>query len=371
MTTAKYWNWQQDHWPKFSWERTEFQTKENVFLQSSGVLVGIEKHLGDDDKLILLIDSLSTEAVSTSEIEGEFINRDSVQSSFRRRFGLETDHRRVKPAEEGIAEMMVDLYQNYSEPLTHQNLFRWHQMLLNARRDLDDVGAYRTHDDPMRVVSGSIDDPKIHFEAPPSHAIPKEMERFVRWFNDTSPGGKSALPPLTRASIVHLYFVCIHPFEDGNGRIGRAITEKALAQSLGKPTLLALSETILKGRNKYYLALEQNNKSLAVDRWVEYFSDTILAAQNRTLRAMEFIIQKTKFFDRYTDKVNKRQTKVLLRVFREGPDGFLGGLNAEKYISITQTSRATATRDLAELVTLEAVTKSGTGKGTRYHLKLD
>ena len=371
MAKAKYWNWQQDDWPRFSFDSASLEAMEREFLHASGVQVGVAKHLNDHDKLLVLIESLSNEAVTTSEIEGEIVNRDSVQSSFRRRFGLETDHRRVKPAEEGIAEMMVDLYETYSEPLTHRHLFRWHEMLFNGRRDLDAVGSYRTHDDPMRVVSGPLDSPVIHFEAPPSRSVPKEMERFLLWFNDTSPSGKKPLPPLTRASVAHLYFVCVHPFEDGNGRIGRSIAEKALAQSMGKPTLIALSETILKSRKQYYTALEENNRSMKVDRWLDYFSATIIAAQERSLRNMDFVIQKAKFFDRYRDQLNPRQSKAMLRVFREGPEGFVGGLNAEKYISITKTSRATATRDLADLLTLKALTKTGSGKGTRYHLKLD
>lgn len=371
MANNKYWNWQQEDWPNFSFDPSKLQPKEEKFLHASGVLVGVEKHLSDDDKILILIDSLCNEAVTTSEIEGEIINRDSVQSSFRRRFGLDTDHRRIKPSEEGIAEMMVDLYNTFSEPLTHAHLFKWHQMLLNGRRDLDNVGKYRTHEEPMRVVSGGLDRPTIHFEAPPSRSVPREMERFIRWFNDTAPSGKKFLPPLTRASISHLYFVCVHPFEDGNGRIGRALVEKALAQSMGKPTLLALSETILKNRKKYYTALEENNRSMSIGRWLEYFSETIVAAQDRTVQLTEFVIKKAKFFDRFRDQLNERQTKVLLRIFREGPDGFLGGLSAEKYIGMAKTSRATTTRDLAELVAVKALIKTGTGKGTRYHLKLE
>ena len=334
------------------------------------MVVGAYKHLRDEDKLTFLIEHLSSEAITTSEIEGEHLSRDSVQSSFRRHFGLATDHRRVKPAEDGIAEMMVDLYQNFSQTLSHELLFQWHKMLMSGRRDLDDIGRYRTHADPMRVVSGAIAAPNIHFEAPPSKLVQKEMEKFVSWYNHTAPTGSSPLPALTRASIVHLYFVCVHPFEDGNGRIGRALAEKSLAQSLGQPTLMALSETILKHRKEYYATLEQNNKSLQIDGWIKYFSQTILTGQKHTLAIMEFVIQKTKFFDRYKDNLNSRQVKVVQRIFQEGPEGFKGGLSAENYISNTKTSRATATRDLADLVDLGAMIRTGVGKGTRYYLKL-
>jgi len=167
-----------------------------------------------------------------------------------------------------------------------------------------------------------------------------------------------------------LYFVSIHPFEDGNGRIGRAIAEKSLAQSMGQPTLIALAQTIQSQRKKYYDNLEQSNKNNLIDSWMEYFAGTILAAQSYTMQMVEFLIDKTRFYDRRKGQLNERQSKVVLRIFKEGIDGFKGGLSAENYISITGTSRATATRDLQDLVAKKAFTKSGRGKGTRYYLNL-
>jgi Fic family protein len=150
---------------------------------------------------------------------------------------LRVDKRRARPAEQGIAEMMVDLYRRFAEPLSGQMLFDWHRMLVQGRRDLSDIGRYRRGKDPMEVVSGAIYAPKVHFQAPPSSAVPSEMKGFVKWFNHTAPNGKTPLPSLSRAGLAHLYFVSIHPFEDGNGRIARSISEKALAQGLGQPTL--------------------------------------------------------------------------------------------------------------------------------------
>ncbi len=188
------------------------------------------------------------EAVTTSEIEGEILNRGSVQSSMRRQLGLSVDRRKAGPAEQGIAEVMVDLHRTFAETLSSDSLFKWYRLLMSGRTDIDDPGCYRTHAEAMQVVSGAIHAPKAHFEAPPSAEVPGEMSRFLDWFGRTAPGGSEPLPALTRAAVVHLYFVCIHPFEDGNGRIGRAIAEKAMAQTIGRPTLTALAATILAKR---------------------------------------------------------------------------------------------------------------------------
>ncbi|MGH7931508.1 MAG: Fic family protein, partial [Candidatus Binatia bacterium] len=246
MKTGNRWNWQQDDWPQFRFDKSALEEREAKFLLHGGLLLGALLHMRDDDKSVLTVDLISNEALKTSEIEGEYLNRESVQSSIRRHFGLATDARRIPPAEQGIADIMMDLYRSFSEPLTHQTMFRWHGMLTAGRRDLKNIGAYRTHDEPMQVISGPIGNPKIHFEAPPSAAMEKEMQGFVSWFNDTAPHGDAVRPALTRAGIAHLHFATLHPFEDGNGRIARALAEKALSQALGQPTLIALSQTIQK-----------------------------------------------------------------------------------------------------------------------------
>lgn len=365
------WNWQQFDWPYFEYDPDLLKQQEEQFLLDSGALLGAFKHIKDDEKEILTVNLMSDEALKTSEIEGEILDRDSVQSSIRRQLGLSAERHKSKPAESGIAEMMVDLYRNFAERLTHEKLFSWHEMLMNGRRDLDQIGAYRKHDDPMLVVSGRMDKPTIHFEAPPSEYVYGEMDSFIAWFNGSAPGGEEALPALTRASIAHLYFESIHPFEDGNGRIGRLISEKALAQSLGKPAMVALSQTIHTNRKNYYAMLEKSNKSNQVDDWLQYFAGEILTAQDTSIKMVEFIIQKARFFDQHNEQLNDRQSKVIERIFREGLNGFKGGLSAENYIRITGTSRATATRDLQALVEIKALTRTGTGKGTRYHLNLE
>jgi Fic family protein len=364
------WNWEQPGWPEFTYDSGALEPLEKQFLVQSGEFVGACRHIGADDQETLKIELISDEAVKTSEIEGEILNRDSVQSSLRQQLGLGIERPGVKPAERGISQMMVDLYQNFATPLTDQAMFDWHKMLLSGDREIKVIGGYRTHADAMQVVSGPIHKRTVHFEGPPSSRMPNEMKRFVAWFNDTAPGATNPLPALTRAGVAHLYFVCIHPFEDGNGRIGRALAEKSLAQNLGQPSLIALAYTIERKRKDYYAALERNNKDLEITAWMKYFAGTILEAQNNTIKRVDFYVAKAKLYEKLRGQLNERQEKVLARMFREGIDGFKGGLSADNYISITQTSRATATRDLQDLVEKGALTKTGELRHTRYSLNI-
>lgn len=364
------WNWQQDDWSNYTYDKEALAQSETQFIHEAGMVHGAIKHLTEGDKLQFTVELISNEAVTTSEIEGELLNRDSVQSSIRRNFGLDTDNRKVPPAEAGIAALMSDLYLHAGITLSEEQLFRWHAMLMRGRKDLTTIGAYRTTQNPMQIVSGPIATPKVHFEAPPSDRIPTEMNRFFAWFNHTAPGGQQPFPALTRAGIAHLYFESIHPFEDGNGRIGRALSEKALSQSMGRPTLIALSQTICRNRKAYYTALEDNSKDLNITDWLLYFTRTVLEAQRYTQRLIDFLIAKTRLYDQLRGKINERQDKAMARMFREGLDGFKGGLSAENYLKITHTSRATATRDLQSLVELGALRKTGELKHTRYWLSI-
>jgi len=196
------------------------------------------------------------------------------------------------------------------------------------------------------------------------------MTRFIDWFNRTAPDGPSPLPALTRAGIAHFYYECVHPFEDGNGRIGRAIAEKALAQNLGHPPITALAMTILAKRNAYYDVLERNNTEIAPTDWLLWFAAIAIEAQRRTTALIEFLLDKTRLLDRLRGKLNERQEKVLLRVLREGPGGFKGGLSAGNYVTITGTSAATATRDLAEMVAMGALVRRGERRHARYRANI-
>jgi len=364
------WNWEQSDWPHFTWNKDRLALAEQHFLVGGGVLLGTVKHLGEEERNQLTVEAMSTEAMTTSEIEGEILDRASVQSSIQRQLGLAEDNRRVAPREQGVAEMMVGLYRTFSDPLSEKMLFDWHQMLMSGSTGIKDVGHYRTSDEPMQVVSGAIGAAKIHFEAPPSKKIPDEMAGFIDWFKRTAPGGTEPLPALTRAGAAHLYFETIHPFEDGNGRIGRAIAEKSLAQSLGQPTLIVLAATILARRASYYHALEAASQRNEITDWLAWFAGITIEAQQRTLALIEFLIDKAKLFERLKGQLNDRQQKALLRMFKEGPDGFKGGLNAGKYSTITGGSPATATRDLVDLVEIGALIRTGELRHARYNLSV-
>ncbi len=365
------WNWQNPDWPNFTWDRTKITAAEEQFLLGAGVTIGTVRHLGEDERNQLLVEVMSGEAVTTSAIEGEVLNRASVQSSILRELGLASpDKRRVMPAEQGIAEMMVDLYRSLSQPLSHEMLFGWHRMVTSGRKDLADIGQYRTSREPMQIVSGSIGSPTVHFEAPPSKQVPAEMKRFISWFNRTTPHSKEPLPAITRAGTAHLYFESIHPFEDGNGRIGRAIAEKVMAQSFGQPVLVSLATTILAHQRSYYHALERANRRNEITEWLVWFADIALEAQGRSITLVEFILAKAKLLDRLRGQINERQQKALLRMFREGPEGFKGGLSAGNYSTITGASPATTTRDLADLVQQGALVRIGERRHARYTLNL-
>lgn len=362
------WNWQQPDWPNFAYDAAALQVAEERFLKGAGVVVGAMFHAEGEEKQALTIELIAQETVDSSAIEGEVLDRASVQSSLARHMGLRAEHRRANAAEAGAAELMANLYQSYADPMSDQMLFDWHSMLMAGRRDLSDIGRYRTHGDPMQIVSGALHAPRVHYEAPPSDAVPQEMQAFIAWFNETTPKGTKPLPAITRAGIAHIWFESIHPFEDGNGRIGRAVAEKALAQTIEAPTLTALAETIHRHRKDYYAQLQRASQSNHIDEWLSWFADIVLEAQERTLTRIRFLIEKTRLLDRLRIQINERQEKALIRMFAEGPDGFTGGLSANNYRTITGAGTATATRDLADLVRLGALRREGERKSTRYYL---
>lgn len=357
------WNWQKKDWPQFKYKQAELESFEDEFLYKAGTFLGTLKHIHEEDLNQYRVDLLSQEAYKTSEIEGEILDRQSLQSSIAKNFGLKQETN--KNTDDGIAIMMMELYKNFSKNLDHKTLYKWNSLILHD--DTSSIKNYRKNTEPMQVVSASLEKPKIHFEAPPKEQLDNEMNQFIEWFNSSQ---TSSLKALTRAGIAHLYFVSIHPFEDGNGRIARALAEKILAQSLKEPSLISLSLIIEKKRKDYYRALDEANKDLEITDWLKYFAQTILEAQDHSQILIEFLVAKTKFYAKYKDSLNQRQEKVIARIFKEGLEGFKGGLSAENYISITQTSKATATRDLQDLVKRNAFYSTGQLKSTRYHLNL-
>lgn len=366
-------NWELPDWPDFSYHQPVSENLHAGFLLKSGQIFGFLKGFPKDNQTELILEVMVEEAIKTSEIEGEFISRQDVLSSIRKNLGIHEnqpllvkDHRA-----KGIARLMIAVRSTYTEPLREVDLFAWHEMLMEGNRYVQ-AGKWRTDSSPMQVVSGPLGKETVHFEAPPSDMVPGEMNRFIDWFNRTAPGQKYAINnPMTRAGIAHLYFESIHPFEDGNGRIGRALAEKVLHQGLGEPTLISLSNTIEKNKNAYYEALKKAQRSNEITEWLDYFAETVIQAQQAAERLIQFTLKKMRFFDAYRSRLNDRQIKAISRMLEEGPDGFEGGMSAKKYMAITKASKPTATRDLQELRDLGVFSPSGSGRSISYGLELD
>lgn len=356
------WNWQLPDWPKFTYDPAPIVQKDRQFLLGSGNALAFLKNIEKDERNRFIIEILSLEGIESSKIEGEILERESLQSSIKKHFGLDGNIKKEAHKESGMAELLCNLYETFDKPLTHEMLWKWHAMLFQGQTRLMDYGKYRTHTEPMQIVSGRLDSPKVFYEAPPSETVSREMDTFIKWFNASNPSE----PILGKASIAHVYFESIHPFEDGNGRIGRVLVEKILSQGIKQPILIAISKFIEKRRKEYYAELGNCNKALEAQQWVNFFSDIILQAQDDAIRTLHFLIKKSKMLTALSGRINNRQEKALLRMFAEGVDGFVGGLSAEKYIAITKAARATATRDLADLVEKGALVKTGELRHTRY-----
>lgn len=362
-------NWQQKDWPDFKYRTSDFEDLLLDFAERSGRINGMVAAFSEDKQSDAIVRAMISEAIKSSEIEGEFLSRKDVASSIRKKLGLDPARSESKDTRvEGIAELMTAVRFTLTEALSNETLFSWHRMLMKGRTDIR-TGQWRSHEAPMQIVSGALGSEKISFEAPPSSDVPAEMERFINWFNDTAPSGKNAFKkPIIRSAIAHSWFESIHPFEDGNGRIGRAISEKALSQGMKGPLVLSLSTSIESNKKAYYAALRKVSASNEITPWIKYFIQTVINALSLAESEIEFTLQKTRFFDKNKDQMNPRQLKVVERMLEEGPGGFEGGINARKYISLTQVSKATATRDLQDLVEKQIISPGGGGRSTNYTL---
>jgi Fic family protein len=365
-------NWQKPDWPNFSYTLSELEEKLFTFGQKTGHLAGILDTIPAEIRQTTIIATMLAEALTTSEIEGEYLSQKEVLSSIHKGLNIPTQatiHPNKKAL--GVGALMTDLRHTYPIPLTQEKLWEWHRLLMTDEASIP-IGTWRTHTEPMRVVSGAIGKTKIHFEAPPSQDVPHEMQRFITWFNNPPQALNTSKNAPIRAAIAHLYFESIHPFEDGNGRIGRAIAEKALAQGIGFPMLLSLSDAIQLNKKNYYDQLEAAQRHNTITLWLHYFVDLVLTAHTRAEQQITFTLKKTLFFDTYQKHLNERQTKVVTRMLAAGTTGFEGGMNAKKYMALTKASKATATRDLQHLLAIGAFQQLGAGgRSTSYGLSLN
>ena len=364
-------NWQLPDWPDFRYDLQPIEDILLQFIQETGDVGGMLRAMPESAAQEAITQMLIAEAIKTSAIEGEFLSRQDVMSSIKNRLGLNAVPENVKDKKaQGAAELVVDVRNSFAEPLTKEKLFEWHETLFKQSRHLN-TEVWRKDKAPMQIVSGTLGRETIHFEAPPSVRVPKEMKYFIQWFNDTAPGGKREIKnaPI-RSAIAHLYFESIHPFEDGNGRIGRAIAGKALSQTIGRPVLMSLSATIEKNKKEYYAAFATTQKSNELTEWITYFCKTVLQAQRETKVLIELTLKKTRFFDKYKESLNDRQLKAISKMLEALPEGFEGGMTAKKYMSITRASKATATRDLQELSETGVLLQEGGGRSIHYNLNI-
>jgi Fic family protein len=367
-------NWQQIDWPHFHYDLSEAEKTLFLTAEKMGQITGKFSHLPENTRIETMINLMVEEAVKTSAIEGEFISRLDIRSSIKNKLGLHSEHVRIHDKRaQGIAELMLDVRNSFKQKLTQEKLFDWHLMLLGSSSNPHlRIGCWRTDEEPMQIVSHAYGKLLVHYKAPPAQVVPKEMKKFIHWFNQSAPGQSQAIPfAPVRAAIAHLYFESIHPFEDGNGRIGRAIAEKALSQGFGYPVLLNLSEAIQANKKAYYAALHAASFSNELTPWLCYFVNLVFNAQIAVEKQINFILKKSIFFDTFNNMLNERQLKAVKRMMQAGIKGFEGGMSAKKYMIITDTSKATATRDLQDLLEKDAIKQIGSGRSIRYELNLD
>lgn len=360
--------WERPDWPSFTWDEKSLSKLLAHAHREQGRLLGKMESLGFDLRGEAYLRTLTKDVVKSSEIEGEKLDSDQVRSSIARRLGMDVGG--FVPTDrdvEGVVEMMLDATGNYAKPLTEDRLFGWHAALFPTGRSgmrKIHVGDWRNDSDgPMQVVSGPFGREKVHYEAPPAARLPDEMTKFLNWFEQPAD-----VDPFVKAGLVHLWFVTVHPFDDGNGRIARAIADMALARSENsRQRFYSMSTQIGHERKQYYTMLERTQKSdLNVTRWHEWFLGCLVRAVEGTQETLGSVLQKSRFWEHFAqDPLNERQIKVLNRLL----DGFEGKLTSSKWAKLTKCSQDTAYRDILDLVERGALQKDpGGGRSTSYSL---
>jgi len=359
-------------WPKFHWDQDALAAPLADIRHRQGRLLGRMESLGFPLQKEAELETLTLDVLKSSEIEGEHLPADQVRSSIARRLGMETAG--TIPAErevEGVVEMMLDATQNFRQPLTKERLFAWNSALFPTGRSgmrKIIVGAWR--DDahgPMQVVSGPVGKEKVHFEAPAAPLLDRETSAFFAWANDATDKTDAVL----RAALAHLWFVTIHPFDDGNGRIARAIADWALARSEGSPQrFYSMSAQLRQERTDYYAMLERTQKgSLDITPWMEWFLGCLGRAFDGTETTLAAVLRKARFWEKHAQaSINDRQRLILNRLL----DGFVGNLTTTKWATLAKSSHDTALRDIQDLIAQGMLKKdSAGGRSTSYSLKED
>lgn len=359
-------------WSKFTWDSKGLAPLLSDVRLRQGVLLGKMRSYGFASQWNATLKVLTEETIKSSAIEGIVLNPANVRSSIAKKLGLNVgglkEHK--DRGVEGVVEMMLDATQRFNEPLTKERLFDWHAHVFPGIRTTADkfrVGAWRNDSQgPMQVISGPIGRPKVHFVAPAADRLEREMGRFLQWFD-----GNEREDPLLKAAIAHLWFVTIHPFEDGNGRIGRAIAEMCLARSDGSAQrFYSMSSQILEERKNYYEVLERTQSGpLDISEWLTWFLECLYRAIEQSNRITSSTLEKESFWLNLREKnvsLNPRQKKVLNKMF----SGFEGRLTREKWMKLTKASSRTALRDIEELIDLGVMEQEEAGgRSTSYRLK--
>ncbi len=371
MTQPKF-IWQRPDWPRFAVQEAEIAALLKDARLAQGRVTGKAQALGLEAVGSAAGEIWAAEALATASIEGETLDLDAVRSSVARRLGLPAPAKaRHARNVEGLLDMMEDAVARHAEPLTKERLFAWQAALFpTGRSGLVKIrtGGWRSGSEPMQIVSGPIGREKVHYEAPPARAVPRLMGEFLRWVANSAKDGTDVL---VRAALAHLWFETIHPFEDGNGRVGRAIVDLVLARdSAVSMPLYRMSSRLSANRTEYYEELKLAQRgTLDATRWVAWFVGQFRAACRESEETIDGSLAKARFWARLADvSLSDRQRKAVSALLDSGPGGFEGGLSAGKYQNLTSTSRQTASRDLADLVEKGVLRVTGQLKGTRYHV---
>jgi Fic family protein len=362
--------WQQPGWAEFKWDNERLMTLLGEVRNLEGRVMGLMEGVGFNVQNATSLNVMVEDVLRSSEIEGELLNADRVRSSIARHLGIETeglphpDH-----YTEGVVQVMLDAVRNSNKPLTTERLFNWHAALFPTGRSgihPITVAAYRVGAEPMQVVSGAMGREKVHYEAPASVDVPAMMDEFLSWVNN-----RQNIDPILKAAIAHLWFVAIHPFDDGNGRITRTITDMLLAKADGMPhRFYSMSAEILRERKVYYEVLEKTTiGTMDITLWLEWFLQTLKNAIMRSEATVKRVVAKASFWQQNREvAMNERQVKVVNKLW----DGFEGKLTTSKWAKIVKTSQATALRDITDLVDKGVLVVAGEGgRSTNYLLKAD